>query len=85
MLLISVKRVVMLVVILAVFFTMLILVQTNQIEELRHVISRQELEMKEKQNVINSYARGYIEQCECNCSLYEEFYFKYFDKVDVYE
>ena len=60
-------------------------IEEKQIKELKNTIARQELEMEEKQNMINTYAQGYIEQCECNCAWYEDFYYEHSAELGAFE
>jgi hypothetical protein len=72
-------------VILGILFITMFLIEETELKKLRNTIARQELEMEEKQNVINSYAQGYIKQCKCDCAWYEDFYYEHSEEVGAYE
>lgn len=79
------KRLSISLVILGILFTAMFLIEETKLKKLRNTIAKQELEMEEKQNMINSYAQGYIEQCKCDCSWYEDFYYEHSAEVGAYE
>ena len=79
------RRLLIAMVIMATIYITMFFIQENQIEELRNTIAKQELQLKEKQNMINSYADKYLKQCECNCGFYEDFYYEFADDVGAYE
>ena len=79
------KRLLIAMVIMAILYITMFLIQESQVKELRSTIAKQELELKEKQNMINSYADKYLKKCECNCGFYEDFYYEFADDVGAYE
>ena len=79
------KRLSISLVILGILFITMFFIEEKQIKKLKNKIAIQDLEMKEKQNVINSYAQGYIEQCKCDYSWYEDFYYEHSAEVGAYE
>ena len=79
------KRLSIALVILGILFITMFLIEETKLKKLRNTIAKQELEMEEKQNVINSYTQGYIEQCECDCGWYEDFYYEHSAEVGAYE
>lgn len=79
------KRLSMALLIMTILFITMFFIQESQIEELRSKIAKQKLELKEKQNMINSYAEKHLKECECNCGWYEDFYYQYADEVGAYE
>ena len=79
------KRLSIALLIMAILFITLFFIQESQIEELRSKIAKQKLEMKEKQNMINSYADKYLKECECNCGWYEQFYYEHSAELGAFE
>jgi hypothetical protein len=79
------KRLSIAMMIMATIYITTFFIQESQIEELRSTVAKQELEMEEKQNMINSYAGNYLRECECNCGWYEDFYYEYSEEVGAYE
>ena len=60
-------------------------IEEKQIKELKNTIARQELEMEEKQNMINTYAEKHLKECECNCGWYEDFYYEHAAELGAFE
>ena len=79
------KRLSVVLIIIGMAFITLFLIQEAEIKELKNKIAKQELEKEEKQNVINSYAQGYIKQCECDCGWYEDFYYEHSAEIGAFE
>ena len=79
------KRLSIALVILGILYITMFSIEEKQIKDLKKKIAIQELEMKEKQNMINTYANEYLKECECNCGWYEDFYYQYADEVGAYE
>jgi ABC-type microcin C transport system permease subunit YejB len=79
------KRLLTVIPLMGIIAITMFLIQEAQIKELRSKIAKQELEMKEKQNMINSYAEKHLKECECNCGWFEDFYYQYADEVGAYE
>ena len=79
------KRLSMALLIMAILFITMFLIQEMQIEELKSKTAKQELEMEEKQNMINSYAEKHLKECECNCGWYEQFYYEHSAELGAFE
>ena len=71
--------------IVTILFITMFFIQDTQVEQLKNKIAKQELEMEEKQNMINSYAKKHLKECECNCGWYENFYYQHSSEVGAYE
>ena len=79
------KRLSIAMLIMAIFFITMFFIQESQIEELRSKIAKQELEMEEKQNMINAYADKHLKECECSCGWYEDFYYENAERCGALE
>lgn len=79
------KRLSIALLIMAILFITLFFIQDTQVEQLKNKIYKQELEMEEKQNMINSYAEKHLRECKCDCGFYEDFYYQYSSEVGAYE
>ena len=79
------KRLSIALLIMAILFITLFFIQESQIEELKSKTAKQELEMEEKQNMINSYAEKHLKECECNCGWYEQFYYEHSAELGAFE
>lgn len=79
------KRLSIALVILGILYITMFSIEEKQIKELKKKMAIQELEMKEKQNMINTYANEYLKECECNCAWYEDFYYEHAEEIGAYE
>jgi endonuclease III-like uncharacterized protein len=79
------KRLLTVIPLMGIIAITMFLIQEAQIKELRSKIANQELEMKEKQNMINSYAEKHLKECECNCGWYEQFYYEHSAELGAFE
>ena len=81
------KRLLVVIAIMGIAFTILFLTEEAQIKELKSTIAKKDLEMKEKQNMINSYADKYLKECECECACdwLQSFYDEWHESAGAYE
>lgn len=79
------KRLSIVLVILGILFILMFQIEEKQIKDLKKKMAIQELEMEEKQNMINSYAEKHLKECECNCGWYEDFYYEHSAELGAFE
>lgn len=79
------KRLSIALVILGILFVTMFFIEEAKIKEMRNINSKLELELKEKQNMINSYAEKHLKECECNCGWYEQFYYEHSAELGAFE